>query len=232
MDRIGFSTGALGRSDYRYALRLQERNPRVHAIELSALRDWELAPLATASRELKLDGFQYVSFHAPSKLPTLPEGAAFDLLFSLPSSWPIIVHPDIMKTPQLWRRLGPRLCIENMDTRKTDGRTVSELDRLFSIYPEASFCLDVGHARQVDPTMSSAIQMLQKFAHRLKQVHVSDVGPRGEHLPVRTVAMWSYERIAHRIPLTCPLIIESVIEAATIERELDNVSAVFRSWPR
>lgn len=68
-----------------------------------------------------------------------------------------------------------------MDNRKPSGRTVSELRELFRQLPEASFCFDIGHAKQIDPTMASAILMLREFGGRLKQVHMSDVGPAGEH---------------------------------------------------
>lgn len=57
----------------------------------------------------------------------MEEKTAFDLLSSLPSPWPLIVHPELLRTPSLWRTLGSRLCLENMDNRKTTGRTVAEM---------------------------------------------------------------------------------------------------------
>jgi len=50
-----------------------------------------------------------------------------------------------------------------MDNRTPSGRTVSELRELFRQLPEASFCFDIGHAKQIDPTMASAILMLREF---------------------------------------------------------------------
>jgi hypothetical protein len=226
MRPIGFSTGALAKGDFKRALDLQ-RPHRVAAVELSALRDHELEPLVAAIGALDLGGFAYVSVHAPSKLRTLSEQRVFDLLAGLPESWPVIVHPELLSTPTLWRRLGRRLCIENMDNRKSLGRTTDELRQLFQIFPEASFCLDVGHARQIDPTMAVALTMLFEFTERLRQVHVSDVGPRGEHMPIRLLARWAYEHLARYIPQACPLIIESVIEPAEIGRELEAVANAF-----
>ena len=227
MRPIGFSTGALALGDYRRGLQLQRRFERVRVVELSALRDHELGPLLDGLDQLELSGLDYVSVHAPSKLVKLDERTVFEQLEQLPEAWPIIVHPGIMLTPAWWRRLGPRLCIENMDNRKTRGRNAAELRELFEIYPEATFCLDVGHARQLDPTMALALKMLFEHGSRLRQLHVSDVGPRGEHQPVRALARWAFERVAKHVPRSCPLIIESVVGPEGMEAELRAVEAAF-----
>lgn len=226
MRPIGFSTGALAKGDFAQGLALQ-RNDAIDAVELSALRDHELRPLVYALDSLNLLSFRYVSFHAPSKLQNLDEKTVFDLLAKLPERWPIVVHPEIIRTPSLWAQLGERLCIENMDNRKTTGRTVAELRVLFSLFPRATFCLDVGHARQIDPTMVTAIMMLREFGGRLRQLHVSDVGPRGEHQALGALARLACRRIAHHVPKECPLIIESVIAANQIDQELLTVSDAF-----
>lgn len=227
MRPIGFSTGALAKGDFVRGLDLQRPHGRIRAVELSALRDHELAAVVRAAPTLDLGRFDYVSFHAPSKLATLDERSVFDMLATLPLEWPIVVHPEIMLTPSLWASLGSRLCIENMDNRKTLGRNAAELRDLFRRFPEASFCLDVGHARQIDPTMAVALLMLFEFGSRLRQLHVSDVGSRGEHLPISTLARWAYERIAHHVPEDCPLILESVIPEEAIDREITAVLDTF-----
>ncbi len=227
MRPIGFSTGALAKGDFATGLALQRCVPRIDAVELSALRDYELASLVDAISNLDLGQFDYVSFHAPSKLQTLDERAVFELLLGLPKSWPVVVHPELLQTPSLWLELGDRLCLENMDNRKTTGRTISELRALFEAFPEATFCLDLGHARQIDPTMVSAMLMLQEFGDRLVELHISEVGARGEHLPLGATTRQAFARVAHLIPADCPLIIESIIPPESIERELDAVSALF-----
>lgn len=170
MRPIGFSTGALAKGDFRRGIQLQSQHAALRAIELSALRELELAPLVEAAPGLDLSGFDYVSFHAPSSLKSIDEVSVVQLLLRLPEEWPIVVHPDIVRTYSLWNRLGSRLCIENMDNRKTTGRTVAELRELFRELPAAGFCLDVGHAKQIDPTMTIAILMLREFGTRLRQV--------------------------------------------------------------
>jgi hypothetical protein len=231
MRPLGFSTGALAKGDVQRGLMLQRGNPRVRAVELSALRDHELPKLVALAAKLDLAGFEYVSVHAPSKLGTLSEREVFEQLAALPPQWPIVAHPEILRTPSLWRTLGPRLCLENMDDRKARGRTVPELRELFAEYPEARFCLDVGHARQIDPTMAVALHMLLEFGDRLVQLHVSEVGPRGEHQHVAATTRWAFERIAPRVPWECPLIIESMVTAEDIEAEIMAVMLAFPTGP-
>ncbi len=229
MRPLGFSTGALAQSDFARGVDLQRPHARLRAVELSALRDHELPPLVDTVNEgsLDLSRFDYVSVHAPSKLGILDERGAFALLATLPPAWPLVVHPEILRTPSLWRSLGARLCIENMDNRKALGRTLAELRGLFATYPQATFCLDVGHARQNDPTMGSALEMLAELGPRLRQLHVSDVGPRGEHLALGGRSRAVHARLAPHVPVSCPLIIESVIEAEGIPGEIRAVEAAF-----
>jgi hypothetical protein len=227
MRPIGFSTGALAKGDFALGLAMIRTEPLIDAVELSALRDHELPVLVDAIASLDLRSFAYVSFHAPSKLHALDEETVFSLLLRLPESWPIVVHPDILRTPSLWRQLGSRICIENMDNRKKTGRTVAEVSALFDLLPEATFCLDVGHARQIDPTMASAILMLRQFSARLRQLHVSDVGPQGAHAPLGATARYAFARVARYVPVECPLIVESIISGESIRRELDAVHAIF-----
>ena len=176
---------------------------RLHLAEYRT-RGINLRPLAESIPSLGMGEMQYVSFHAPSRLGDLPERTVIGLLQMLPKEWPIIVHPEIVETPASWKSFGSQLCLENMDDRKSTGRTVAEMRELFLVLPEASFCLDIGHARQIDPTMTVALLMLDEFADRLVQIHVSEVGPRGEHLPVSSVAEIAFRKLAHRVPAQCP----------------------------
>jgi len=195
---------------------------------LSALREHELLALANAVPGLNLTEYEYVSFHAPSVLRDFDEARVIEAVRGLPQSWSVVAHPEILHT-ESWRILGGRLCIENMDNRKTTGRTTAELVALFERFPDAGFCLDVGHARQIDPTMNVAVGMLRMFGDRLRQLHVSEVGPRGEHLRVSRLAQIAFSRLARLVPSECPVIIESVLEEHEIEAELQTVASVFDS---
>ena len=84
------------------------------------------------------------------------EAAVADLLAPcIERGWPIILHPDAIGDHGCWRAFGRWACIENMDDRKITGRTAEELEPHFDRLPDATFCLDLGHARQVDPTLES-----------------------------------------------------------------------------
>src|SRR4051794_1997340 len=71
--------------------------------------------------------------------------------------YPVVVHPDVIFDRPRWRVLGEALFIENMDKRKPVGRTVEELQEFFRDLPAARFCFDIGHARQVDPSMTERL---------------------------------------------------------------------------
>jgi hypothetical protein len=222
MRQLGFSTGALAKGDFRAGIELQLPFG-LKAVELSALRDRELVPLMEAIGGLSLENFSYISLHAPSSLKTMTEQDLVSILSQVPPDWPIVVHPDVIENPDQWRFLGRRLCIENMDQRKPTGRTVPEVSAIFESLPDASFCFDIGHARQIDPTMGVAIGLLERFQGRLRQVHMSEVDPYGKHIPIGFTALLGFQKVAKLIPEDSPVIIESMIGPADIGIELQSV---------
>jgi hypothetical protein len=228
MRLFGFSTGALALSDFRKALKLS-RSRSFQAIELSAIRKDELEPLIAALDELDLGRYSYISIHAPSAFQPKDEGWIFQSLFDLRDrGWPIVVHPDTLDDLSLWRTLGNMLCVENMDKRKRVGRTVGELESIFEQLPEASFCLDIGHARQIDTSMVQAYRMLKDFKDRLRQIHVSDVSSLSKHTPLSFVSILDFQEIAPLIPESVPIIIESIVTEDQIDAE---VARVLRALP-
>ena len=223
MRRIGFSTGALARGDFRGALQMLA-GKNVTAVELSALRQAELLPLVQQLKDLDLTSFKYVAFHAPSSMEPSFEPIALELLAEVAArKWPIIVHPDAMHTPSEWNCLGDCLCIENMDNRKPVGQTAQDLAHFFGLLPEASLCFDIGHARQVDPTMSEAAVILRQFQGRIRQLHVSEVNTQSKHDALSLESMLAFQKVSHLIPPDCPAILESRVEEAQIEEEIQNV---------
>lgn len=222
MRMIGFSTGALARGDYRQALgMLAEKD--VNAVELSALRQEELRPLVEDLDNLDLRKFRYIAFHAPSSLDAAFEVTAIQLLERVAvRGWPIIVHPNAMHDPAAWAHFDALLCIENMDKRKPIGQTAAGLVRIFHVLPQASFCFDIGHARQVDPTMSEATAILQVCCKRLKQLHVSEVNTQSKHDPLSLESMLAFQRVASLVPDDIPVIMESRVDEAHIEEEISR----------
>jgi hypothetical protein len=162
---------------------------------------------------MDLRRFEFASVHAPSRISPEAERWVLERLMVLGrSGFPIMVHPDTIYTPDAWRQLGEKLVIENMDKRKAIGRTVSEMRTIFDALPEARFCFDIGHARQVDPTMTEASLLLRAFAERLEEVHMSEVNTASRHDPISPNAVRAFQSVATYIPETTPIILETLID--------------------
>ena len=227
MASLGFSTGALAKGDFKRGIDLQS-HAGVNAIELSALRETEVDALVSALSYLNLSGFSYVSFHAPSQLDRMSEEHLVARLQEVAQrNIPIVVHPDIIKNPSLWQSLGRWLLIENMDQRKSIGRTATELGFFFNVLPEARLCFDIAHARQVDPTMSASVELLVRFADRLAEIHLSEVNSKSNHIAISSTAAHAYRRVSSLIPKDVPVILESMIAPDQIDDELEMARCCF-----
>jgi hypothetical protein len=124
--------------------------------------------------------------HGPSKGWDGTPAALATALGAIPAQVDgIVLHPETLGELDAFADLGARLRLENMDTRKDDARTVEELARYFSALPAARFCFDVAHAQLNDQSMRLAHELLDAFADRLAEVHVSSIEPGGEHVPLR-----------------------------------------------
>jgi hypothetical protein len=196
-------------------------------LELSALRQDELPRLLASVDGLDLSRFRYVSVHAPSRIQPGTEREIVGCLSKFAArGWPIVMHPDAIADWGLWADLGSQLCLENMDLRKPTGRTAPELTDAFRELPAATFCCDLGHARQVDPTMGEAMRMLRTFGDRLRQLHVSEVNSRGMHEPVSVACMNAFHKVHRLIPDHIPIVLESPVSAEAIAREIGYLRAL------
>jgi len=210
--RIGFSTGAIAKGDFLSAL-ASLRVFGIPVVELSALRLEELDHLVESLPLLDLDGFEFVSFHAPSQFPVKHERYVIDQLRAVVDrAIPVVVHPDVISTPEAWVALGSQLLIENMDKRKSIGRTARELADLFCRFPDAGLCFDIGHARQVDPTMTEARLILEAFGERLREIHASEVNTSSRHDPLSVYAMFAFHSVSSLIPESVPVVLETLID--------------------
>jgi hypothetical protein len=228
MRHIGFSTGAVAGGDFTLALKLLAEISEIDCIELSALRLNEVRPLVTSISGLDLGHYRYISFHAPSFFTAEEEPQLVETLQLLPASWPIVLHPDTIHDPALWRAFGDRVAIENMDRRKSAGRTALELRSIFDLLPEARFCFDVGHARQCDTSMAESYRILESYSSRLVQLHVSEVNSASQHDPITYATKLGFQSVAHLVPPEIPLIIESRLLASQFSKEIE---AVLESLP-
>lgn len=226
MRPLGFSTGALAAGNFQHALELIG-GIETHAIELSALREEEFVPLIYELPRLDLSRFEHVSIHLPSSFKKLDEEQVVDTLMQLSGcDFTFVIHPDAISQYEIWHRLGRRLCIENMDQRKATGRTVNELCKAFSYLPEAGLCFDIGHAKQIDPTMSHAAAILRTFREKLQYVHMSDVDAGCRHRRLNMVALDNFSLVVKLIPVDCPVILESPVEYFDISNEMEMARSI------
>jgi hypothetical protein len=73
------------------------------------------------------------------------------------------------------------------------------------------------------------MRMAQEFSGRLRQLHVSEIGRSGEHLPLSALAIYAFQLVAPFIPPDCAVIIESVIEPDGMDREIRKSTSLFQS---
>lgn len=225
---IGFSTGSLACGDYSSALETL-RCTKATAVELSALREQELAPLMEELKTLDVTRFSHVSIHAPSALHKYDEADIVRLLSpAREAGYMIVVHADVITRPREWKKLGRQLCIENMDKRKRTGRTTSELRELFDSLRQARLCLDLAHARQVDPSLSETIEILSEFGSRIGQMHVSELNAESRHGSLSFGAVAAIQSIVGFLPATVPAILEYHAEPTEINAHLELVAEVLR----
>ncbi|MCU0691198.1 MAG: hypothetical protein MUF54_07350 [Polyangiaceae bacterium] len=221
MRPIGFSSGALALGDFRLALDMVAADLDVKAVELSALRAPELPRLVAAIDSLDLSRYSYVAVHAPSAYSSADEPQVVETLKAVSArGWPIVIHPDAIHEWSLWRQFGRLLCVENMDKRKPIGRSAQELAACFDKIPDASLCLDLGHARQVDPSMSGAYGILREFGDRLMQLHLSEVATDSRHDRLSYSASLAFQQVARFIPEQTPVILETPVSGADMAREI------------
>jgi hypothetical protein len=225
MRLFGYSTGAIALGDFARALDVLSKY-NFDAVELSALRISEVEPLINALPDLDLSRYKYVSFHAPSSFTEGEEEHLVWLLSKLPADWPIVLHPDAIYSSQYWQPISHRLAIENMDRRKNTGRTVLELRKFFEMMPEARMCLDLGHARQVDPSMVSAYLLLKAFADRIVQLHVSEVDTLNRHDLISRAGAMAFSQVRGFVPDSIAVILESRVRENDIAPEAAKAAAI------
>lgn len=229
---VGFSTGSLAQGNFRHGLQMVAGHA-TRAIELSALREHELRMLVSDIAELDLSEFTYVSVHLPGRLETLSEADVVEMSLRMRAIRSeisaFIIHPDIIQDWVQWRRLGALACIENMDKRKSVGRTVAELKQVFTELPTAGFCFDVGHASQVDPSLVEAYRMLQQFGNRLRQLHLSYVNTMSKHERLGLQATIIFRPVFELLRSCVPVILESPVTADEIQDEISTAMRLMQA---
>ena len=229
--KFGFSTGSIAQGDFERGLKIASTG-ETKAIELSALRESELSPLLKWIDGLgdRLASFEHISFHAPSRRVDLTELQFVSKLKPIADrGWAIIVHPDVIEDFSCWKSLGRAVCIENMDKRKRIGRTAAHLEWIFERLPDATFCFDIGHAKQVDPSMQEAEKFLRFFSDRLRQVHMSYVNSSCRHERLNRESMLAFSRLSHWFADSTAVILETPVSESEVAEEIEKATQIFRN---
>lgn len=210
---VGASTGYMvgARGDWPRLIAAAE-TCSLDVVELSALSAHELPSLsAFLAEEVAELPFGHVSVHGPSKgWRGTPDALAASLI-ALPEQIDgIVMHPETLGDPAAFAGLGDRLRLENMDTRKPDGRTTDELARYFETLPAARFCFDIAHAQLHDPGMRLAHELLDAFGDRLVEVHLSSIEPDGKHVPLRLADAEAFAPVLERC-VGVPWVLEAAL---------------------
>jgi sugar phosphate isomerase/epimerase len=183
-------------------------------IELCALGSSTIESLTAylAGHSEALERFAYVSVHAPAQEAVGRWHEVAPQLVDLRVDT-VVVHPDLVDVSALalLRPLGARLCFENMDCTKSEGRFPDELKDVFGAFPEAGFCLDVAHVWTNDRSLRLAKSLLSRFGQKLRQVHLSGIDEDAIHRPTTRADL---ERYAPLLDLCrgAPIILETELQ--------------------
>jgi hypothetical protein len=229
MRTFGFSTGALARSDVSKALHMAAQHD-TDAVEYSALRIGELETMVNYLVNHGTGHFNYVAFHAPSRFTAMEERQVLTLLRKLVEKLAlcIVVHPDAIHDHTPWQSFGDKLCVENMDHRKPIGRTADELDAVFEKLPKARLCFDVGHAHEIDRSMSVGYEILRRYRNRIAHVHASEVSDDCEHRAFSASSHAAFLKVADIIPKTAPVILETDVPEKRVGEQLKEARFIFQ----
>lgn len=203
---IGFSSGVLLPKDI-YSI-VKELSTVSSAIELSTIRYKEFANTLDAIPKLDLDTFKYISLHAPTNIKEEDERWAVAQLVQRTSNFPIVMHPDSIFNFEIWRALGDRLLIENMQLKKDPWNTLEGMEKAFEQLPEAGMCLDIGHALQEGQSERCCLDFLYKYGNRIKEIHFSYVDKTGAHHRINKEFFGKCKGIIGLVGKNIPIILE------------------------
>jgi len=202
---IGFSTGFLWRTYSRASKTVIEicKNMGCNAIALHC--PVEEFYLMDELEQGDLKDFDFVAFHLPcgtENLGTLDtiQGFHDKLRFDA-----VTIHPNEIRNWNDLKSYNMPFSIENMDNRKTIGRTLESMKEIMS-KGDYKMTLDINHCYVNDPTLKLAEDLWDEFKDRISHFHLS--GYKERHDPL--VATNQTKFIDFVKDKDRPIIIESV----------------------
>ena len=169
-----------------------------HAVEISYLIADRLKDKLDSNTIKKIKEFKFISIHAPIiidninkewvKYPSLEGNAFVDQILKVAEDVNadiILFHPDLIGDFKwLNEKIGKRLAFENMDIKKSFGKTVEDLKKVFIESPQAKWVCDVNHIYTMDQSMKLSTELHKNFKDRLAYYHLSGYGGHHDALHV------------------------------------------------
>ena len=174
--------------------------------------------------------YKYVSLHAPKCTydKTAETAKVFEKInkvHKLRQLDLVIFHPDTIVDFELFNNLPFPVAFENMDKRKTFGRTVEDIQNVLAKNPTFKMVLDVNHVFTNDPTMKLAEDFLASLGDRIAEIHLS--GYTKLHDPIY---ISKQDFIAKPIiNLEKPIIVESDLDPSEVELEKNYIRSLLRN---
>ncbi len=141
------------------------------------------------NRDLSFSDFTRVSFHMSALDQKEDENFSRDIskLTRLKEKFDIknfVFHTDEIFSLEIFGKYRDLpISIENMDNRKSFGKTVEDLKLILNKYP-FGLTLDLQHCFVNDPSMKLAADFQETFKERIVEYHISGFDAQHNHYPL------------------------------------------------
>lgn len=157
-----------------------------------------------------LDGFTYISVHAPIYFGRQHDAEYKRALQAIENKHKeinfacVVLHPDQFEDFEFLKKFNIPYAIENMDNRKNKYKYVSDFLKVYEQL-DAGLVLDLNHIFVNDNSMSLTNSFMNKYGEKLKEIHLS--GFESLHEPLHRTKQYE---ILDAIPdRDIPIILES-----------------------
>jgi hypothetical protein len=187
---FGFSTGVLHQYlDAKQSIKIIKRLGCM-AVELGFIRKQRVEDgwMEAITKE-DLEGFKYISLHAPKMYYKDNEEARniFKRIERINNLRPldlVIFHPDNVVDVKVFKKVSFPVGFENMDKQKPFGRTLKDIEKLLMKNADFRFVLDTNHLKSNVPSMKVVDEFYSKLGHKIAEYHVSGLGSDYPHVPL------------------------------------------------
>ena len=137
----------------------------------------------------------------------------------------IVLHPDGLPDAAWMRETPCALSLENL--APAAGFGPARLGEALAEHPRAGFCLDLSHA--FSGPVPETEELLRRFGHRLRQVHVSAAEGERTHLRMKHASREMRDAFAALRGLGKPFLLEEELsDASEVEEDLAILSSLLR----